>query len=123
MASLIDVVFLLLVYFMVTSSLVKKEADLSFKIPILGNPLEGHPVELCVELDDAGMVSVEGERFSGRDELFQRLELLKAVADASQNEVIVSVSPTDRTNHGAIVPVMDACAAAEIRNISFSTEL
>ena len=30
---LIDVVFLLLIYFMVTASLIKKEADLSFMLP------------------------------------------------------------------------------------------
>ncbi len=32
-APLIDVVFLLLIYFMVTASLIKKEADLSFMLP------------------------------------------------------------------------------------------
>ena len=38
-ASLIDVVFLLLVYFMVTATLVKKEADLPFQLPV---PLVKH---------------------------------------------------------------------------------
>ena len=32
-APLIDVVFLLLIYFMVTASLIKKEGDISFLLP------------------------------------------------------------------------------------------
>ena len=32
-APLIDVVFLLLIYFMVTASLIKKEGDISFMLP------------------------------------------------------------------------------------------
>ena len=38
-APLIDVVFLLLIYFMVTASLIKKEADISFILPLMCLPM------------------------------------------------------------------------------------
>ena len=37
-APLIDVVFLLLIYFMVTASLIKKEGDISFILPAAAAP-------------------------------------------------------------------------------------
>ena len=122
-ASLIDVVFLLLVYFMVTSALVKKEADLSFLLPMPCGKLPDQPIELLVEINEPGTVMVEGEPFADRNTLFQRLKLLKAVADASGSELVVSVLPSDKTIHGAVIPVMDACAAAHIKNLSFVTSL
>lgn len=122
-APLIDVVFLLLVYFMVTASLVKKEADLSFRLPVPGKALAGRPIEVLVEISAPGLVTIEGERFADRGQLFRRLELLKAVADASQSELSISVMPDDRTRHEKIIPIMDACAAAEIENLSFSSAL
>lgn len=118
--SLIDVVFLLLVYFMVTSSLIKKEADLPFSLPMPCGLLPEHPIEILVEIDAQGTVVVEGEQFGDSEALFQRLELLKAVADASGSELVVSVLPSDKAYHRSIIPVMDACASARITNLSFS---
>ena len=43
-APLIDAVFLLLIYFMVTSSLEKQEADISFELP--GTVEQEEPLEL-----------------------------------------------------------------------------
>ncbi|WP_372809198.1 ExbD/TolR family protein, partial [Pontiella sp.] len=47
-APLIDVVFLLLIYFMVTASLIKKEADIGFMLPadIAVQDMQQIPVEV-----------------------------------------------------------------------------
>ncbi|MDF7822875.1 biopolymer transporter ExbD [Pontiellaceae bacterium B12227] len=123
MASLIDVVFLLLVYFMVTSSLIKKEADLSFQLPLPDQSLSDRAIDLVVEIAPDGEVTIEGERFADGDLLFQRLELLKTVAVASGSKMSVSILPADQTMHGAIISVMDACAAAKVGNLSFNTAM
>ena len=47
-APLIDVVFLLLIYFMVTASLVQQEADLSFMLPAITDPSD--PVVSPIEV-------------------------------------------------------------------------
>lgn len=120
---LIDMVFLLLVYFMLTAALVKKEADLPFALPLHGSCLENYPIEVLVELNGAGGISIEGEVFTARDDLFRRLSALKAAADAARSELVLNVLPADQTRHAAVVKVLDACAAAEITNLSFDTAL
>jgi biopolymer transport protein ExbD len=125
-APLIDVVFLLLIYFMVTSSLIKKEADLSFMLPYLppDQPLPEMPIEVLVEVSGQGDISMEGmvfgERGRGLEDLVGQLASLKAAADSSGSELIVNILPDDKALHGRIVSVMNACAAAQVRNMSFA---
>ena len=70
-APLIDVVFLLLIYFMVTASLVKKEADISFMLPAKVDQSESieMPIEVSIEIVPDGDVVVEGkDRTNGSDD-------------------------------------------------------
>ncbi len=126
-APLIDVVFLLLIYFMVTASLIKKEADLSFLLPakVETNEIVTLPIEVIIEVTDSGDILMEGMQF-GQDsqnlnDLIGQLLALKEAADSSGSEFIVNILPADRALHGRIVQVMDACAAAKVKNMSFST--
>ena len=64
-APMIDCVFLMLIYFMVTSSLEQQEADIAFQLPGLveqSDPLE-LPDEQIIELDAAGQVVVNEYRY------------------------------------------------------------
>ena len=125
---LIDVVFLLLIYFMVTSSLVKKEADLSFLLPAKVDTTDpiSLPIEALIEISDIGDVSMEGMRY-GLDgtlnDLVSQLLTLKEAASSSGSELIVNILPSDNTLHGRIINVMDACAAARVKNLSFSMSM
>lgn len=122
-APLIDVVFLLLIYFMVTSSLIKKEADLSFLLPAgISHPV-GIPVEVLVEVSATGDILVEGMRFDDQGSLARQLAALKASADLSESDLIVNILPADKALHGRVVAVMDACAAADVKNTSFAMSL
>lgn len=125
-APLIDVVFLLLIYFMVTASLIKKEADLSFMLPAQVQSSEPItlPIEVLIEVSAEGDISIEGMIFgkdeSNLDDLISQLVTLKQAADSSASELIVNIMPNDKALHGRIVKVMDACAAANVKNMSFS---
>jgi biopolymer transport protein ExbD len=128
-APLIDVVFLLLIYFMVTASLIKKEADLSFMLPAkvdVSEPLQ-LPIEVLIEVSELGDIIIEGMIF-GKDEqnlddLIGQLLSLKEAADSSGSELIVNILPADKALHGRIIRVMDACAAADVKNMSFSMQM
>lgn len=126
-APLIDVVFLLLIYFMVTASLIKKEADLSFLLPakVETNEIVTLPIEVIIEVTELGDVLMEGMQFGqdsqNLDDLIGQLLSLKDAADSSGSEFIVNILPADQALHGRIVQVMDACAAAKVKNMSFST--
>ena len=74
-------------------------------------------------MSEAGVVSVNGMIF-GRggnlDDLIGQLISFKEAADASKSDSIVNILPEDKAVHAYIVKVMDACAAADVSNLSFS---
>lgn len=125
-APLIDVVFLLLIYFMVTASLVKKEADIAFLLPAAvtqSDPID-LPIEVVIEIAASGDVVVEGMVFGHADRVLNtlatRLVQLRQAAESSGSPLVITITPNDEVLHHRIVEVMNACAVAEIKNISFS---
>jgi biopolymer transport protein ExbD len=128
-APLIDVVFLLLIYFMVTASLVKKEADISFMLPARMDQSDSidMPIEVLIEIAPTSDVVVEGMVFDSNDhelnELVLRLMEFREAAESSRSELIVNIQPADNVLHGRIIDVMNACADAQVKNTSFSMSL
>ena len=128
-APLIDVVFLLLIYFMVTAALIKKEGDISFMLPanVAAAEVVDIPVEVLIEITSDGSVHVEGMRFSSADqelaELVSQLRGLQAIAASQSSPFFVNILPHQDSLHHRIIDVMDACAAAGVKSLSFSKAL
>ncbi len=126
-APMIDVVFLLLLYYLVTSTLEKQEADISFQLPGVveqSDPLE-MPDEQIVEIDNEGQVVVNEYAYDSPGsprflELTAMLTRFKQASDANKVEALVTLAPSDETSHQIIVRVMDACSKAGIKGINFS---
>ena len=121
-APLIDVVFLLLIYFMVTATLIKKEGDISFKLPAEApnTSLPIIPVEVIIEITIDGAVVADGIRYSPNDKLVSALEGTKRLAEAQSAPFYVNILPNEDSVHERVIDVMDACAAAGVKNLSFS---
>ena len=128
-APLIDVVFLLLIYFMVTASLIRKEGDISFMLPanIAPQDMLIIPVEALIEITADGAVLMDGMRFSSKDqnlaELVTQLQGLKGIAESQRSPFYVNILPNQDSVHERVIDVMDACAAAGVKNLSFSRAL
>ena len=128
-APLIDVVFLLLIYFMVTASLIKKEGDISFILPanVPSSEIVNVPVELMIEILPDGTVTAEGLRFVASDEVLTDLTTqiagLKAIAKSQQSPFSINLVPDAQALHNRVIDVMDACAAAGAKNVSFSKSM
>jgi biopolymer transport protein ExbD len=123
-APLIDVVFLLLIYFMVTASLIKKEGDISFVLPTnVSTPMVDVPVEALIFIAEDGTVELDGLQFAPDDQLLDDLVIqvngLKQIAQSQRSPFSVTLTPHSDTLHMRIVDVMDACAAAGVKNLSF----
>lgn len=126
-APMIDCVFLLLIYFMVSATLEKQEADLSFQLP--GTVEQTEPVDMpdeqIIEIRDDGQVIVNefaydspgAERFL---ELAAMLSRFKEASDANRVDAIVTISPSNLALHESIVKVMDACSVADIESVNFA---
>ncbi len=125
-APLIDVVFLLLIYFMVAASLIKKEGDISFILPATVPQTEEVkiPLEVLIEIEEDGTVVFEGLRFAAADELLNDLAGqvagLKQVAKSQQSPFFVNILPAKNAFHERVINVMDACAAAGVDSLTFS---
>ena len=125
-APLIDVVFLLLIYFIMTAALIKKEGDISFMLPSSqpATQMIDIPVEVLIEITAEGAVVIEGMRFAKDDtrlsELVTQLRGLKDIAEAQRSPFYVNILPNQETEHQRVIDVMDACAAAKVKNLSFS---
>lgn len=125
-APLIDCVFLMLIYFIMTASLVKKEADISFALPA-NVPQEqpvNLPVEVVIEIAADGTVQVEGMSYPVTDhmlnEMANNLLSLRQMALTQNSIFSVNLLPEGDALHERIIEVMDACAAAGVKNLTFS---
>lgn len=127
LAPMIDCVFLMLIYFMVTSSLEKQEADIAFQLPGVveqTDPLE-LPDEQIIELTDAGQVIVNEYRYDSPSsvrftELAAMLTRFRQASDANKVPCIITLAPADATPHQMVVKVMDAVSFAQIDNVNFA---
>ncbi|MFC1808169.1 ExbD/TolR family protein [Candidatus Omnitrophota bacterium] len=118
MAPLIDIVFLTLIFFMTLSIFTQLESELSISVPKAKESKEAlrSPGEVIINIDKDGKVVVNQKRL-GYSELE---EMLKKISSLFPNQPII-IRADEKTYHKFVVNVLDACAAADIWNISFST--
>jgi len=126
-APLIDMTFLLLIYFICTCSLITPEADLGIRLPGINVAAQSvdMPDEQVIEVRANGRVFLNSREFDtpGSQTLPELLGMLlryKAASDASKNEAMVTILAEDDTPHQRVIDVMNACAAARIKNVSFA---
>ncbi len=124
---LIDVVFLLLIYFIVTSSLKSPEADLGIRLPgsVAQSTALNMPDEQIIEISELGAVNLNNNLFAddGRRRIPELVELLKrfrAASEASGNPPMVTISAENTTRHQRVIDVINACGEAGISNLSVS---
>jgi biopolymer transport protein ExbD len=129
MTPMIDCVFLLLVFFMVGSTLHKQEADISFSLPGVADQSEPVqiPDEQIIEIYSDGSVVLNDLVFdkptsTALPELIETLKKFKATADANKTESMITIAPAPDVKQQRVVDVLNACAEAKIANVSFAME-
>ncbi|MEM9227756.1 MAG: biopolymer transporter ExbD [Verrucomicrobiota bacterium] len=129
LAPMIDCVFLILIYFMVSATLDKQEADLAFSLPgtvSLDMPLS-LPNDVLILISESGQALVNDYAYDTPTsaeyrELAAMLTCLNEAGTAAKTEPIITLVPEPDTQQVAIVKVMDACARAGIANVSFASD-
>ena len=129
MAPMIDIVFLLLIYFIMTTSLIKEEADLGMQLP--GRVKQAQavkmPDEQIIEVRADGQIVLNGQAFDHIDsrtmpELTSTLLRFKASADLTGTPAMVTIQADNDSIQQRVVDVMDACAEAGIRSVTFGMD-
>ena len=126
-APMIDVCFLLLFFYILTSKPVKPEADMSMTLP--GTVLQEEnleiPDEQRITIQEDGQVilndlPMDTPQSRGLPALLQTLARFKETAGANRSEALVTVDAADGSHHQRIVDVLNVCAQAGIQSVTFA---
>ncbi|HAN98656.1 MAG TPA: biopolymer transporter ExbD [Planctomycetaceae bacterium] len=107
MTPLIDVVFLLLIFFLVTSRFEKEEREIDLELPDASQsvPLMEQPSEIVVNMDAEGRIVIDG-RERGIDELEGILG--RAATDNPLTQTVL-IRSDRRAPVGTFISVIDIC--------------
>jgi len=118
MAPLIDIVFQMLIFFMVATTYNRQEKDLSIELPFAQTAQEpaDAPEEIVIDVARDGRVSIAGRAV-------ERDSLVGALVETSHQraEIPVTVRGDRLVHHEDVVAVLDACGLAGLSNVSVGT--
>jgi len=119
MASLMDVIFLLLCFFVTTSVFSQWETEISIALPTAKSAtVPGRmPGEIILNLGADGKVTVNGQKLT----LAAVTERLTRIAKLYPGQPVV-IRADKATPYESLVDVIDACRAADVWNFSLATK-
>ncbi len=127
MGPMIDMVFLLLVFFMVTAKPIKQESDIDIGLP--GTVAQEESVDIpdeqkiIIQADGRVVLNDLPMDTPGTRELpalVTTLVRFRESAEANRSEALVTVDAADEASHQRIVDVLNACAMAGISGVTFA---
>ncbi|HEY5792827.1 MAG TPA: biopolymer transporter ExbD [Chthoniobacterales bacterium] len=126
-APMIDVCFLLLFFYILTSKPVKPEADMSMTLPgtVAQEESVDIPDEQRIQIQDSGQIILNempiGAAGDSRlEKLVTTLKRFKESTDANKSTAMVTLDAMDTAPHQRIIDVLNACAAAGIQGVTFA---
>ena len=119
MSSLMDVIFLLLCFFVTTSVFSQWETEISISLPTAKSAtVPGRmPGEIILNLAKDGTVSVNGQTLT----LAEVTERLTRIAKLYPGQPVV-IRADKETAYESLVGVIDACRTADVWNFSLATK-
>ena len=131
---MIDVTFLLLIYFMVTTMLKQPEAELSIQLPGEPQNSDVKPMDMAkVRIGDEGEVYMNGSEIEdGEDlempDLVANLKNQKSIRDQmiaggrpkEEAELKVEIESSGIAEHQAAISVLNACSEAGVQKVTFA---
>ena len=131
-SSLIDVCFLLLIYFLVTSTITPRESDLGMQLPA-NNPdpsLQPELDPIFIRIDANGLISTGvGTSVQPLDSdvnvrevplLRGQLDLYASAARAANQTPLVQVYAEGEASQQRVIDVLNALAAVNITSVTFT---
>ncbi|MBM4454829.1 MAG: biopolymer transporter ExbD [Verrucomicrobia bacterium] len=119
-APMLDVMFVLLMFFMVMAGQQVKEAELGVSVPGSGQPSTTAKTPVTIRVAADGVVTFNDTPVDSRDDAeMPRLRArLKALIEASPEQSVI-IRPNDRAPYQRVVDVLNACGAERVKNLTF----
>jgi len=128
-SAMIDCTFLLLIYFMVSCTMHKQEADISFSLPGVAEQSEpiAMPDEQIVEIMANGAIilndlELDSPASAELPAFTKTLKRFREACAATKTEAMLTISAADKVPHQRIIDVLNACSAAKLENVTFAFE-
>lgn len=119
MTPMIDVVFLLIIFFLVASHLSDQDTLLEIELPTAESgsvTLEAVKRRITINVPQSGRVLLAG-RIIAIDDLEEKFRLLKEEANS---DLEIRIRGSRSVDYATVDPILNACAKAEIWNVSFA---
>jgi len=118
MAPMIDIIFTLLLFYVVTTALQEQEKSITIDLPQTaeGSRDERSMSEIVINITKDGDILVYNEKHA-INVLAEKLRQLANLYKGSVPAVIVRGDK--QVNYGRVVEVLDVCAKANMHNVSF----
>ena len=120
-SSLIDVSFLLLIYFLVTSTLEPRESDLSMELPtdsVTASNIKIDPLKVRLTL--AGEISIADQIMADDQAMEAELDRYRQLTDATGQEPLVIVTADDEAQQQRFIDLMNGLAKVGITKVTLS---
>ena len=125
-APMVDVVFVIMLFFMVLAGSVQVENRHNTKLP--GTEETDTPTslpdEIAIRIEDDGQVYLNEDLLDSPEnkflpELANNLVGLRESSEASKSEVLVTIYANEQAKYERVVEVLDALTRARIANVTF----
>lgn len=119
-APMVDVVFVLLLFFMACAGQKVTEGFLTVALPS-GAKGDTPTVPIVIDIDAAGNVFVNGQSKGGNPnerEIPPLKEHLAAAMNSAPEDPVI-IRPAPDTKHERLIDVLNACRQAKVKNLSF----
>ena len=118
MTPLVDVVFLLLIFFMLSTSL-SVNPGIKIDLPkASAEQVKKQKTTLRVAVEAGGRIFLEGKKLS----LEELREKFKTVGKKHGDEALVVIEADKKVYHGLVVKVMDAAKSAGLNKLAIATQ-
>lgn len=123
-APMVDVVFVLMLFFMASAGMQVVEKELSINLPSGGAAKQGGPppTPIIIDISADGQVRMNNLGYgTPTDKKLEPLrDKLKEMIDTFGDKDPVIIRPTPDTRHERIMDVLNAAGASGVKNLTFS---
>ena len=126
-APMIDVVFVIMLFFMVMAGAVKRENELDTTLPGSAETSNSTDFvdEQIIAVSEAGEVALNEEPYDSPQskdlpQLTATLMRLKQSSDAAKTPLAITIACEPEAKYGRAIDVLNALAAAKIDNVTFT---
>ena len=126
-APMIDVVFVILLYFMIAAGDIQAEKAHVTRLPAdpgWSVPDQKFPDEIIIRIEDDGQVylnedPVDAPETKTLPELASSLKDLRKTSEATNSDLFVTISANEAAEYQRVIDVLDVLTRAKISNVTF----